>query len=68
MQRVIRIKSTDTPLKGRYRHFQDTLFYKHQYEYPRYAFDATLNNGSYILTDFNYATLTSPYIFQKTVE
>ena len=23
---------------------------------------------SYILTDFNYATLTSPYIFQKTVE
>ena len=22
----------------------------------------------YILTDFNYATLTSPYIFQKTVE
>ena len=21
-----------------------------------------------ILTDFNYATLTSPYIFQKTVE
>ena len=22
--------------------------------------------SSYILTDFNYATLTSPYIFQKT--
>ena len=22
----------------------------------------------YILTDFNYATLTYPYIFQKTVE
>ena len=22
----------------------------------------------YILTDFNYATLTSPYIFQRTVE
>ena len=23
---------------------------------------------AHILTDFNYATLTSPYIFQKTVE
>ena len=27
-----------------------------------------LKKYAYILTDFNYATLTSPYIFQKTVK
>ena len=30
--------------------------------------DSKHASENYILTDFNYATLTSPYICQKTVE
>ena len=49
----------------KYLHFQCMSLYKFCLEKIQ---SFSHDQYKYILTDFNYATLTSPYIFQKTVE